>query len=460
MIGLPQTLLILGMVLLNAVFAAYELALASVDPRRLRVLHEQKRPGSSAAVAMKSRMEGSLAVVQVGITLAGAIAAAIGGANADEVLSPYLRDNFGFSESVASVISLALIVVPLSALTIVVGELVPKVFALQHNEFVCLALSPLMQVFAWVVYPAVIFFETLTKWLVAIVGKAAPKSFRRDDIQTGLNELRSQVSMLRASKVIGVQEEKIIVQASRLSTLLVRDIMMPSDDVVMLEADAPLTRNIVAAHLDLHTRFPVAERSGDVQSIIGYVTYKEMTLLAKTHPENPSLREITRSLTSLPLNLTVSEALRRMIADHVHLALVRDEHGKVVGMITQEDIFEELVGDIEDEFDRLPRHIAGAGRQWIVGGGATLARIRDALGHQEFAAGKPGEMTLNTLLESMIERSPKGGDVFSIDGIPIVVRKVRRHKVSEALVDPEPRRLAGVGISQSKGEATIPTSGV
>src|SRR5262249_12803129 len=156
---------------------------------------------------------------------------------------------------------------------------------------------------------------------------------------------------------------RIILQASRLSTMKVKDIMMPDDDIVMVVADAPLSENLIIAHMDLHTRFPVATKKGDPQSIIGYVTFKDMVLLAKTHPGNPVIREIARHIISLPEDIALSEALRRMITEHHHLALVRDQAGKLAGMITQEDIFEELVGDIQDEFDRLPRHVSQAGHQ-------------------------------------------------------------------------------------------------
>src|SRR5688572_3824048 len=132
------------MLLLNSVFAAYELALASVRIERLRVLCEQHRYGARAAVQMKSRIEASLAVVQVGITLVGAIAAATGGATSEEFISPWFRDTFRISESWADFWSLTVMVVPLSAVTIVVGELIPKVFALKNADWVCCVLSPTM----------------------------------------------------------------------------------------------------------------------------------------------------------------------------------------------------------------------------------------------------------------------------------------------------------------------------
>lgn len=424
-----------AMLLLNSLFAAYELALASVRVDRLRYLRDHHRPGSRAALYMKERMEGSLAVVQLGITLVGAIAAAAGGANADESLAPWLHERFGLSAKMAEFAALVLFVVPLSAVTIMVGELIPKVLALKNAELVCTALSPVMWAFAQVTFPAVWVFEQSTKLFVGLLELLLP-SRNKDDHQAGLHELRAQVNLLRASKAIGMQEERIILQASRLSTMKVGDIMLPEEDVVMALADAPLSENLVIAHLDLHTRFPVTVRKGDPQGIIGYVTFKDMVLLAKTHPGNPVLREVVRPLISLPLDMPLSEALHRMMGEHMHLALVRGQGGKVVGMITQEDIFEELVGDIQDEFDRLPRHVSPSGHQWVVGGGVPLTLLRSTLKRDDLGAGLPPTATVNDWLSQGREDYLKGGDTLKVDGVWAQVRKVRRKRVTEAVLDP------------------------
>jgi putative hemolysin len=429
---------IVVMVLLNSMFAAYELALASARPERLRALAAQHRRGAAAAVYMKDRIEGSLAVIQLGITVVGAIAAATGGANAEAKISPWIMQTFGIREGFADFIALALLVVPLAAITIVAGELIPKVFAIRNAELVCLALSPAMRVFALVAFPIVWLFETTTKLVVTLASTFVPDHAASAGPQTGLHELRAQVNLLRASKVIGHEQEQIIIQASRLSDMRVRDIMLPAEDIVMLLADGSLAENLVIAHLDLHTRFPVTEVKGDPQEIVGYVTFKEMILLAKTHPDNPRIEEITRPLISLPAGLTVSEALRRMLAEHLHLALVRDDDDLVVGMITQEDVFEELFGDILDEFDRLPRHIAPSGRQWVLGGGASLGRLRELLKRPSLGGELPDATTVNDWLHQVAGRRLRGGDVLHLDGVWAIVRKVRRRQVTEALLDPNP----------------------
>jgi putative hemolysin len=433
--SLSVVLTIVVMLVFNGIFAAYELALASVRVDRLKFLAEQHRRGAKIALRMKNRMEGSLAVVQVGITLVGAIAAATGGASVDETLAPALEPYFGGSREIAHAVALVCFVLPLSAITIVIGELIPKVLAIKNAELVCTLLSPLMWAFSLLVYPAVLLFEWLTMTFVRLVEMFIPDR-NDDDHHAGLHELRAQVNLLRASQTIGMQEERIILQASRLSAMKVRDIMMPEDDIVMVLADAPLSENLVIAHMDLHTRFPVTVRRGDPQAIIGYVTFKDMVLLGKTHPGNPVIREIVRQIISLPETLTLSEALRRMTYEHHHLALVRSEGGAVVGMITQEDIFEELVGDIQDEFDRLPRHISPAGHQLVVGGGVTVGQLRDVLKRPDLAEKFAATTTLNDWLNDGREEPLKGGDMVVADRVWAQVRKVRRRRVTEALLDP------------------------
>ena len=432
--SLATVVVIIAMLALNALFAAYELALASVRIDRLKHLAEQRKRGAATAVRMKNRMEGSLAVVQLGITLVGAIAAAVGGASAEEDLGPFLEQALALPPYWADVMAIALIVLPLSAITIIAGELIPKVLAIKNAEFVCTLLSPAMWIFTLFVYPAVWIFEWTTKLFVALVERVLPS--RPDERAAGLHELRAQVNLLRTSQVIGMQEERIILQASRLSTVQVQDIMLDVEDMVMVIADAPLSENLVIAHMDLHTRFPVTARRGDPQAIIGYVTFKDMVLLAKTHPGNPVIREIVRQLTSLPAEAPLSDALRRMIADHQHLALVRGDKGLVVGMITQEDIFEELVGDIQDEFDRLPKHVSPAGHQLVVGGGVSLAQLRRAMNREQLASSMPPTATLNDWLNHGREDPLKGGDMVVLDGVWAQVRKVRRRRITEALLDP------------------------
>jgi len=432
--GTVQILIILAMLIINSLFAGYELALASVSLGRLRGLVDQGRKGAAAALAMKGRMEASLAVVQIGITLAAAIAAATGGAEAKQILSPWLQDLLGASPQLAYVLAIALVVLPLAAVTIVVSELVPKTISLKHSEWVCLALSPAMRIVALVFYPAVLAFEAVTRIIVRLVERRMPQSAGHP-YEIGLAELRAQTRALRTGRIIGAEQEKIILGASNLSATKVKDILVGPGDIVMLNADAPLTDHFVVVHLEAYTRFPVTEKPGDPQGIIGYVNLKELIFLAKTYPGNPSIRQITRRLLDVPPEVALGDAFARMMRQHVHLALVRDAQGLVHGIITLEDILEEVVGDIQDEFDRIPRHITPAGAQWVVGGGATLGRLREATAHPALGAGASPDLALTDWVRSHHPGSFRGGDTCTVDGARILIRKVRRQRILEALLD-------------------------
>jgi putative hemolysin len=427
-----------GMVTVNGVLAAYELALASVSLARLQVLADEKRGGAAAAAYMKRNMEGSLAGVQLGITLVGAIAAAVGGAGAEEVIAPRLQSSLGVSSGTADLLALALVVAPLTAVTIVFGELIPKVFALRNKERVCLALSTPMRWFVTAVWPVVWALESSVTGLMALgeraVGKRTDGAAKSE--ATELQELRATAAIARTSRLIGPREERIIVGASTLSTRPIREAMLPAEAISMLDANAPVADALAQAHLDLHTRFPLTDRPGDPQAVIGYVNFKDLVALMRLSPFDATLRSVARAIPSVRDDTPVSACLEQMLRDHTHIALVRDAGGKVVGMVTQEDILEELVGEIEDEYDRLPTHVVKTGAGWVAGGGISPDRLKQATGIDLLADPPPGEVRhLSDWVVGHLGKPVGGGEAVKRTGVRVVVRKIRRQKVLEAQVE-------------------------
>lgn len=430
-----ELVIIAGMIGVNSVFAAYEIALASVSLVRLQRLADERRGGAKMALYMKRNMEASLAVVQLGITLVGAIAAAVGGAGAQEKLAPVLIGSLGVSEATAELLGIALVVAPLTVVTITVGELIPKVFALRHAERVCLALSPLMRWFSLSVWPAVWLFENIVVGVMSWgerhwgQGDAAI----RTEI-TELQDLRATAALARASRLIGHREERIIVGATEMQSRLVSDIMLPAEQIDSLEADASLEDNLNAAHLDMHTRFPVVERQGDPQSVVGYVNFKDIVAAMRLHPPENRLRAIVRPVAFFRDDQALAPCLERMLRENSHIALVRDADARVVGMVTLEDFLEELVGEIEDEYDRLPAHVYGSGSAWLAGGGLSLDRLREATGLDLGDDAPPETRTLSQWVTGQLGREARRGDVIERGGVRVVVRKVRRQQVQEAQV--------------------------
>ena len=427
----------LAMIVVNSFFAAYEIALASITLSRLQVLLRDKRTGARAAAYMKENMERSLAVIQLGITLVGAIAAATGGAGAEEQIAPWLQQSLRLSSQLAKVLAIALVVVPLTAATIIFGELIPKVFALRNKEWVCLRLSPAMWFFAVGVWPLVWLLEAtvtgLVRWGERHWQHRLDEQMKSE--AAALQELRASAAVARTSRLIGAHVEKIILGAAVLSQRPVRDIMLPADAVFMLDVNASTADALVAAHLDMHTRFPVTERAGDPQAIIGYVNFKDIVAQLRLAPSQPTLRGIVRQMPSFTENLPVATCLEQLIREHAHIALVRDPGNRVLGVVTLEDMIEELVGEIEDEFDRLPSQAIAAGAGWVVGGGVGLEQFREVSGlnlASDLPAG--GARNLSEWVIGHLGQPTRGGEIVERGGVRVVVRKVRRQKVLEAQI--------------------------
>lgn len=210
--------------------------------------------------------------------------------------------------------------VPLTAVTMVFGELVPKVFALRNKEWLCLKLSPTMRWFALGVWPAVWLLEkTVTAirhlgerlWRPKLPGDTSTEA-------TELLELRAGAALARAYSLIGLREEGIIIGATGLATRPVCTIMLPADHINMLDANASLADSLIAAHLDMHTRFPVAERSADRQTIVGYVLFEDIVVHLRLAPHAPSLRAVLRPIPSLPDDLPIANCLDRLLREHTH----------------------------------------------------------------------------------------------------------------------------------------------
>jgi putative hemolysin len=424
------------MIGLNSVFAAYEISLASIGIGRLHALQTAKKRGAEASVRMKENIEGSLAVVQLGITMVGVIAAATGGAGAEETFEPVLLA-WGVPANAAQILAIAIVVVPLTIVTIVGGELVPKVFALRNKELVCLTLSPLMEWFAVSVKPAVWFLESSVAWIMRMGGRSDENSSDSAAIQ----ELHGAAAYARLSRLIGQREEGIIMSASRLSTTPVKRIALAAEHMDILVADQAISDALDAAHQNMHTRYPVTEEAGNAQRIIGYVNFKDIVANLRCPSHASSFRKLIRSLGAFDSETPVSDCLERLIRERSHIALVKDRTGLIVGMITLEDIIEELVGEIHDEFDRIPTHLHRAGDGWIAGGFVSLGQLREAAGIDLKAIGDKPLYTLNDWVFESLGRPPKGGDSIKTGNCQIIVRKTKNVMLLEAWL------LAGEGIA-------------
>lgn len=426
--------MVLLMLVANGLFAAFEMAIASVSRARLVVLANQKKPGAAAALAMKNRMEASLAVVQVGITLAGTIAAAVGGAGIEETLSPSLAKALGLSDNMADLVAIAAFVLPLSAITIVFGELVPKMTAIRNPERVCLKMAPTMRVLAAVMYPVVALLEKVVKVVMAGGRRLAGDGDGNRD-SAGLHELHAAAAMARTARLIGAREEKIVLSAAQLQSRPIGSIMVPVDSVATLSADSTLADSLIIAHLDLHTRFPVCAQQHDPQTILGYVTFKDLVVALRMESATGRVKSITRPIGRFPQSESIAQVLESMMRERLHIALVESAQKTVVGMVTLEDIMEELVGEIEDEYDRLPNHMHQTDAGWITGGGARMESVLSAMRLAVDALAPDAKaLSVADWCVRLLGRPVEKGETIRWNGLVFHVRKLRRQKIAECFI--------------------------
>jgi putative hemolysin len=214
--------------------------------------------------------------------------------------------------------------------------------------------------------------------------------------------------------------------------------MIPVGDICMIPQNSSLSEALIQAHLDMHTRFPVCAVTNDPQTIQGYINFKDIIAALKINPEDPTIKGTIRPIMKFTDTTPISKVLERMIQEKLHIGLIENALGQVIGMITQEDIIEEMVGEIEDEFDRLPNHIHPYGNQWLMGGAVPMSMVSRTLGIDCPACVPDGDLKLADWCQRQSTKPFNGGEVISAGAFQITVKKLRRKKISEAFVTKAP----------------------
>lgn len=220
-----EFLIIILMLLFNAVFAAYEMGLASISKARLAVLFSEKKKGALEAVYMKDRIEASLTVIQLGITIVGALAAATGGLGVGEKFAPYLQKAFNIPELLSKILAILFFIIPLTTVIMIFGELVPKMIALHNKEWIVLKISPFMKAVSKFLGPVISVIEIVVKKAVRLFVMFSPKELTSKG--QDLHELKAAVSLARTAKILGAREERIVLSAASFSFRQVKILFYP-----------------------------------------------------------------------------------------------------------------------------------------------------------------------------------------------------------------------------------------
>lgn len=345
---MEEILIIVVCLLLNAMFACFEMAFVTVGKPELQNLAKKGNLAAAKLLSLRQSPERTLSVVQVGITFVGIISAAAGGAGAEESLSPYFEKNFGMSDSTAEAISILIIVFPLTFINVIFGELVPKTLALRH------ALKVSTWGLAWITWvdraltPFVYVLEKATKGILYFLPKSPSASqIEHPSANLDLDHL-SQRTQQYVLNLVGIENRNVM------------EMMVPWNKVEKIEQNSTREQVAGSAISTGHTRLPVVNEG----KVVGLLHTKElMILLSSGHDEWHS---IIRPLTELPPQTQALSALRLMQNNRSPMCVVSDGD-KPIGALTLEDILEEIVGEIYDEDDdgKIRRLLMSSGRRRV-----------------------------------------------------------------------------------------------
>jgi putative hemolysin len=421
---LRSFLIVLIFILIGGFFASAELALVSLREGQVQRLSTRGRRGRRLAI-VAANPNRFLAAGQVGVTLAGFISAGFGGAEIAPMIAPYLVD-WGMSEAWAGTVSFIAVTVVIAYLSLVIGELVPKRLALQRVETVALASAGTIDVIAKIFRPFIALLSVSTNAIMRVFG-GDPHAAKE---QISGEELRDLVA---AHEDLSVEERELIDDVFAAGDRELREVMIPRTEVEFLDASMPIFKAVKAVADQPHSRYPVIRDSMD--DIVGFVHVRD--ILAPDLAER-SIRvgEMVRPMTAFPGTKGVLSTLTEMRRLRQHLAIVEDEYGGTAGIVTLEDLVEELIGDIKDEYDLVQR--PEAARSFGVTTVDGLLNIEDFADETGIELPEGPYETVAGFVVSRLGEVPGVGDEVIVDAHRFEVTELDGRRIARVRVTPVP----------------------
>jgi putative hemolysin len=367
---LQDMALILVFILVGGVFAAAEMSLVSLREAQLKQLATRGKRGAKLAKLAESPNR-FLSAVQIGVTLSGFLSAAFGGATLAEQLAPvFLR--WGVPEGLATALALIVITMVISYFSIVLGELAAKRLAMQRAEAFAMALAPMVDAIAKAARPLIWFLGVSTNAVVRLLG-GDPNAGREEVTE---EEIRALVT---GSHSLGAEERRIVDELFDAGERSLREVMVPRTEVDFLPGTMAAHTAIREVQGAPHSRYPVTGQT--VDEVLGFLHVRDLMDLDPATRNTPVSR-LVRPVTFLPETVKILHALTVMRRAHSHLAIVRDEYGGTAGIVTLEDLVEELIGEIQDEYDVDYVSIVRTSGAVDVDGLLTLEEFADRTGYE------------------------------------------------------------------------------
>lgn len=427
-----EILLQVVLILINAFFAATELAVVSLNSTKLRKLEEDGNKTASKLLKMVEEPSGFLSTIQVAITLAGYLGSAFAAENFSGDLANWIFYGLGFqslSLSALNTVSIVIITIILSYFTLVFGELVPKRIAMQKSYEVAKMACGVIRGMAFILRPVI---WLLSKSVNGVLRLLRLKVEAEEESVTE-DEIRMMVDLGGEKGAIDEDEQEWIQNVFDFGDISVREAMTPRSDVDALPIGSTDQEILEMIRESGHSRLPVYEES--VDTILGILNARDF-LLDRNSGKNTPLKNLLRSAHFVPETIKADNLFKEMQKEKIHIAIVVDEYGGTEGIITMEDLLEEIVGNIYDEFDKAEQpEIQPLGEnQWRIAGSVPISSLVDDL---ELPLPESDDYdTLGGMIVTRLNAIPKDGEELDmeVNGVALHVEKIEDHRIESVMV--------------------------
>lgn len=420
-------LLALLFVLANGFFVASEFALVKVRPTQFAELIEHGSNRAKMTKRILKRLDAYLAAAQVGITFASLALGWIGEPAFATLIIPLFKSLGVFAEPIAHSIAISISFILISALHIIFGEQVPKFLAIEKPVQTALWTAHVLHGFYVVTYPAIWLLRALTNGALKIFGIRPTAG---EETVHSVDELRMILASSEKAGILSEENREIIEGVFQFSKRTARQIMVPRTDVVVLSIKKSIEENLETIRTTRHTRYPLCE--GTLDHTIGLIHVKDL-LLAQLRGPGRHLEELKREILFIPENSTVESVLSQFIEHKTHMAVILDEYGGASGIVSLENITEELFGQIQDEFDRERPEIEPLGNgRYRVRGDYLIEDLADRL---KIDLGEPEEETVGGYVAARLGREVAPGDHVELGELSVRVLEAERFRVRWVMVE-------------------------
>lgn len=433
-----EFIIILLLILLNGIFAMFEIALVSSRRTRLEEQAEAGKKGAKMALKLLDNPQEFLSTIQIGITLIGIISGAYAGVEIADKITPYL-ESAGFLAPAASILSITLVIAVVTYFSIVLGELVPKSIALEHPEKITIALTPFMKGLATIAFPLV--------WFLSFTTKGFLRLFRlKPNPVPPITEEELKLMLKQGSEygVIEKHESEMITEMFRFGSKTAFSIMTPKIDIRWMDIHDPKEQILGIISEKGYSKYPVCD--GSLDKVVGIVAVKD--ILPLINSEVFDLRAILTEPLFVPESQAASAILERFREKKIHYAIVVDEYGGTEGLITLHDLIEHILGDLPDIQDKEPPdYQKKEDGSYIINGSMNFWEFAELLelpemDEEEFEEEARQYSTVGGLAMVMLNRIPVAGDHFLFKEHEFRILEMDGNRVAKMSVKPVP--LSGI----------------